>query len=84
MPRNIVSGLTKGPVPAQPLEPQFKNQILICVDCQEEFVFTAQAQKYFAGRGFLVPPKRCKSCYNEQRNKRQPETNTQPNVNPDS
>ena len=43
----------------------FTNSILICVDCGEEFVFTASAQKYFAERGFTDPPKRCKSCYME-------------------
>jgi len=41
----------------------FTNSILVCVDCQEEFVFTASAQKYFAERGFMDPPKRCRSCY---------------------
>ena len=45
----------------------FSNSILICVDCGEEFVFTASAQEYFAERGFTDPPKRCKSCYNEYR-----------------
>ena len=42
---------------------EFTNSILVCVDCQEEFVFTASAQKYFAERGFMDPPKRCRSCY---------------------
>jgi len=45
----------------------FTNSILVCVDCDEEFVFTASAQKYFADRGFHDPPKRCKSCYTEFR-----------------
>ena len=44
-------------------EEGFSNSILVCVDCGEEFVFTASAQKYFADRGFVDPPKRCKSCY---------------------
>jgi hypothetical protein len=44
-------------------EEVFSNSILVCVDCGEEFVFTASAQKYFADRGFIDPPKRCKSCY---------------------
>jgi hypothetical protein len=48
-------------------EEVFSNSILVCVDCNEEFVFTASAQKYFADRGFVDPPKRCKSCYNEFR-----------------
>ncbi len=42
---------------------KFKDKILICVDCQEEFVFTVSAQEYFAERGFMEDPKRCKSCY---------------------
>lgn len=49
-------------------ESGFTNSILVCVDCQEEFVFTASAQKYFAERGFLDPPKRCKACYTEFKN----------------
>ncbi len=46
----------------------FTNSILLCVDCQEEFVFTASAQKYFAERGFVDPPKRCRTCYNVFKN----------------
>jgi hypothetical protein len=46
----------------------FTNSILVCVDCEEEFVFTASAQKYFAERGFLDPPKRCKACYTTFKN----------------
>jgi hypothetical protein len=48
-------------------EEDFANSILVCVDCGEEFVFTASAQKYFSDRGFVDPPKRCKSCYNDFR-----------------
>ena len=49
----------------------FRDKILICVDCNEEFVFTVSAQEYFAQKGFADDPKRCKSCYLElKRNKR--------------
>ncbi len=41
------------------LEPKF----LICTECNEEFVFTIQAQEYFAERGYSEDPKRCKSCH---------------------
>jgi hypothetical protein len=54
-------------MPAKPLS-GFTNSILVCVDCQEEFVFTASAQKYFAERGFVDPPKRCRACYNAFKN----------------
>ena len=45
------------------MEQKIKDKILICVDCNEEFVFTVGAQEYFTQRGFSEAPKRCKSCY---------------------
>lgn len=39
------------------------HKILICVECGEEFVFTAGAQEYFAEKGYTEDPKRCKHCY---------------------
>lgn len=42
-----------------PLEPK----VLICKECNEEFVFTTDAQQYFAQRGLTGDPKRCKSCH---------------------
>jgi hypothetical protein len=44
---------------------KFIDQILICTDCKEEFVFTSSAQEYFAGKGFMDDPRRCKTCYLE-------------------
>lgn len=41
------------------LEPK----ILICVECGQEFVFTVNAQEYFAEKGYTEDPKRCKHCY---------------------
>jgi len=41
----------------------FKPKILRCVECGEEFVFTVDAQEYFAERGYTEDPKRCKHCY---------------------
>jgi N-acetylglutamate synthase-like GNAT family acetyltransferase len=43
----------------------FEPKILICAECKEEFVFTAQAQEYFAERGYTEDPKRCKTCHTE-------------------
>jgi len=45
------------------MESELVDKILLCVDCGEEFVFTASAQQYFAERGFREDPRRCKSCY---------------------
>ena len=44
-------------------EKHLTDKILLCVDCNEEFVFTVAAQKYFLERGIAEEPKRCKSCY---------------------
>ena len=38
-------------------------RILTCTDCHEEFVFTAEAQEYFADLGHFDDPKRCKACH---------------------
>ncbi len=56
------------------MEEKFIDKILICIECKEEFVFTASAQEYFAGKGFMDDPRRCKSCYLElKRSKRRTE-----------
>ena len=54
----------------------FEPRILVCAECGEEFVFTAEAQQYFAERGYTDDPKRCKSCHTQfkkaQREQQQP------------
>ena len=40
----------------------FEDQVVQCRDCGQEFVFTAGEQAFFQQKGFLAPPKRCKSC----------------------
>ncbi|HWR82412.1 MAG TPA: zinc-ribbon domain containing protein [Candidatus Deferrimicrobium sp.] len=45
------------------MESGFESRILICSECGQEFVFTGQAQQYFAERGYTDDPKRCKSCH---------------------
>lgn len=41
----------------------FDPKILICMECNEEFVFTSAAQQYFVERGYTEDPKRCKTCH---------------------
>lgn len=43
----------------------FKPRVLVCVDCNEEFVFTVEAQQYFAERGYSDDPRRCKFCHGQ-------------------
>ena len=44
-----------------------KARFLVCVDCGEEFVFTASAQDYFDEKGFNQSPKRCKVCHSKHK-----------------
>jgi CxxC-x17-CxxC domain-containing protein len=40
----------------------FVDMVLTCVDCQNEFCFTADEQHFFLEKHFLNAPKRCLSC----------------------
>lgn len=40
----------------------FTDKILKCVDCGNEFVFTAGEQLFFHDKQFKNNPKRCKHC----------------------
>ena len=39
----------------------YTDKVLTCADCNEEFVFTASEQDFYAQRGFS-DPKRCGAC----------------------
>ncbi len=41
----------------------YVSRILVCTECGEEFVFTADAQEYLADRGFTNDPRKCKACH---------------------
>lgn len=51
---------------------EYKDKTITCVDCGEEFVFTARDQEFYAEKGFNNEPKRCKAC----RDKKKAEKNT--------
>ena len=40
----------------------YNDRSLACVDCGQEFSFTAGEQEFYAQRGFTESPKRCPSC----------------------
>ena len=40
---------------------ELKDKKIICKDCQKEFLFTANDQKFYIEHNF-EEPKRCKSC----------------------
>lgn len=45
-----------------------EDKTLICKDCGEEFVFTAGEQEFYASKGFVNEPQRCKACRDKRRN----------------
>ncbi len=40
----------------------FEDKTIVCVDCSEEFVHSADDQARYAERGFTNEPKRCRPC----------------------
>ncbi|MFO8072837.1 MAG: zinc-ribbon domain containing protein [Polyangia bacterium] len=45
----------------------FEDKTLTCVQCGEEFVFSAGEQEFFAQKNLNSPPKRCKECRKKNR-----------------
>ena len=41
---------------------EFTDRTLTCIECSEEFVFTAGEQKFFALKNLVNDPRRCKNC----------------------
>ena len=39
-----------------------EDKILTCVECNNEFTFTASEQEFYAEKGFTNEPKRCPDC----------------------
>jgi CxxC-x17-CxxC domain-containing protein len=47
----------------------YADKVLICRECGKEFIFTAGEQAFYAEKGFMNEPTRCKEC----RAKRKPQ-----------
>jgi hypothetical protein len=45
------------------------DQQFVCIQCDKEFVFTAEVQKQLADKGLKYTPKRCKSCVARKNNR---------------
>ena len=41
---------------------EYRDKLLKCVECNQDFVFTAGEQLFFADKGLKNEPKRCKVC----------------------
>ncbi|MDR1467021.1 MAG: zinc-ribbon domain containing protein [Oscillospiraceae bacterium] len=45
-----------------------EDKTLICKDCGREFIFTAGEQEFYASKGFVNEPHRCKDCRDARKN----------------
>ena len=51
----------------------YADKTLKCKECGNEFVFTAGEQEFYAERGFVNEPQRCKPCRDARKNANRPE-----------
>lgn len=52
--------------------PDYQDETLICVECGNEFVFSAGEQAFYAEKGYTNKPKRCKACRDAKKNAGKP------------
>src|SRR5262245_48866050 len=50
---------------------EFQDRPIICLDCKNEFIFTAGEQEFYDRKGFREVPKRCKPCRDARKAKRE-------------
>lgn len=50
---------------------EFQDKTIKCVDCGEEFTFTAGEQAFYQEKGFTNEPKRCKACRDKRKAQRE-------------
>ncbi len=48
----------------------YEDKTLVCKDCGNEFVFTAGEQEFYAEKGFVNEPQRCKACRDARKQSR--------------
>ena len=51
----------------------YEDKNLMCGDCGQSFVFSADDQSYHAEKGYTNEPKRCPSCRQQRRDRRSDE-----------
>lgn len=55
-----------------------EDRILKCGECNQDFVFTAGEQEFYAQRGFSQDPKRCKNCREQRKSRSRPDSGASP------
>jgi CxxC-x17-CxxC domain-containing protein len=49
---------------------EFQDRPIECIDCKNQFVFTAGEQEFYERKGFREVPKRCKPCRDARKTRR--------------
>ena len=57
-----VGNYTISPDTSASTESEFQDTAIVCVDCNNEFIWTAGEQVFFRDKQLQNPPKRCKEC----------------------
>ena len=50
----------------------YEDKTLICKECGKEFIFSAGEQEFYASKGFVNEPQRCKACRDAKKNAAKP------------
>lgn len=53
---------------------EFQDKTIICKDCGNEFVFTANEQAFYKEKNLEHEPKRCKACRDKKKAERDNQT----------
>ena len=51
----------------------YEDKTLVCKECGKEFVFTAREQEFYAEKGFVNEPQRCRDCRQARKNAAHPQ-----------
>ena len=46
----------------------YEDKTLVCKECGNEFIFSAGEQEFYAEKGFVNEPQRCKACRDARKN----------------
>ena len=62
------------------MEGEFQDETIVCLDCGQEFTFTAGEQAFYKEKGLQNKPKRCSTCRMKRKQQRmsKPEGEQQP------
>lgn len=50
----------------------YEEKKLICKECGSEFLFTSGEQEFYAEKGFMNEPQRCRTCRQTRKNADKP------------